>query len=190
MKTRWLDARITYDGSQLAAHWILRTTGIVGDAIVGFAGPCNVADAEMADLEDLGGPGIRGAEMLHFVMETFDDGDLERAVLRQRLVAAIVAERLRERMTEALALYREGDDLFVAKRKLSVSVATRSPVSTLLHMGLNVDPAGAPVRAVGLTELGVDPRDLGVAVLEAVAGEQESIHAARCKVRAKGEYPT
>lgn len=188
MNTRWLDARIAYDGSQLAAHWILRTAGIVGDAIVGFVGPCEVVDAEMADLEDLGGPGIRGAEMVHFVMETFDDGDLERAVLRQRLLTAIVAEQLRERLDPSAALRRRGDDLFVGGRKLSISVATRSTVSTLLHMALNVDPTGAPVRAVGLGELGVDPQDLGAAVLDAVAREQESIREARCKVRAKGEY--
>ena len=44
------DETIAYDGSQLRAHWILRATGLVGDAVVAFRGPCKVADREMADL--------------------------------------------------------------------------------------------------------------------------------------------
>ena len=85
MKTQWLDQTIAYDGSQLRAHWILRVAGLAGDAVVAFRGPCRVRLSEMADLEDLlEGPGIAGDDMLHFVAEVFDDGDLLRAVYRQR----------------------------------------------------------------------------------------------------------
>jgi hypothetical protein len=60
MRTHWIEDPTTYDGSQLRAHWVLSRTGIVGDAAVGFRGPCRVRDDEMADLADLDGPGIAG----------------------------------------------------------------------------------------------------------------------------------
>jgi len=186
MKTAWLEQRQDYDGSQLAAHWILRTTGIIGDAMVAFRGACAVTPAEMADLEDLlHGPGITGAEMVHFLWETFDDGDLERAVLRQRLLSAQALEVLR--IQTSVALRRSGDDLFADRRKLSISIATRSPVSTLIHFAVNVRNDGTPVPTASLADLGVDPRAFGEALLAAVQSEQESIVAARCQVRAKGD---
>ena len=37
LQTQWLDDSLTYDGSQLRAHWILRHTGLRGDALVGFS---------------------------------------------------------------------------------------------------------------------------------------------------------
>src|SRR5688500_15509042 len=116
METRWLAKRIAYDGAQLRPHWILRATGIAGDALVAFRGPCRVAPGEIADLEDLlHGPGIAGADMLHFLWETFDDGDLGRAVLRQRLLAARAREtlqRLSPRARRSARVTREGDDLW------------------------------------------------------------------------------
>lgn len=184
MIARWLDARLAYDGAQLRAHWILRHTGIVGDAIVAFRGACDVRDAEMADLEDLGGPGIRGEDMLHFLMERFDESSLEAAVLRQRLLAATAAELLRAR---GHAVTRDGDDLWFAGRKLSISIATRSPVSTLTHFALNVTTAGTPVPTAGLAELHVDPREYALGLLDAVLAEDRSIRTARAKVRGKGE---
>ena len=53
--THWIDRRIAYDGSQLSAHWILAETGLAGDALVAFRGPCRVERAEIADL---GLPGV------------------------------------------------------------------------------------------------------------------------------------
>lgn len=181
---RFVDATIAYDGSPLRAHWILRRFGIVGDAIVAFRGPCDVTDAEMADLEDLGGVGIRGADMLHFLLERFDECGLETAVLRQRLLAATVAEELARRERP---VRRDGDDLWWDDRKLSISIATRSAVSTLVHFALNVTNAGTPVPTAALTELGIEPREFAEGVLARVVAEQASMATARAKVRAKGE---
>ena len=86
----------------------------------------------------------------------------------------------------------EGDDLFVfiddraggTPRKLSVSVATRSARGTgLTHLGLNVDPTGAPVPAIGLAELGLDPRPLADDVLRRYAAEIAGVRHALTKVR-------
>ena len=54
MKTQWLDQTIAYDGSQLRAHWILRATGLVGDGVVAFRGPCR---------DDFGYASVRMREM-------------------------------------------------------------------------------------------------------------------------------
>lgn len=187
MNVRWLEDRIDYDGSQLRAHWILRTTGLVGNTMVAFRGACRVRDDEMADLQDLlSGPGIAGADMVHVLWETFDDGDLLRAVLRQRLLAALAREVLGEQAPRH-PLRRSGDDLYDGDRKLSISIATRSQVSSLIHFAVNVVTDGVPVPAVGLAELGVDPRAFGERLLAAAHREMESVAAARAQVRAKGE---
>src|SRR5262245_28632537 len=157
MKTRFLEQTLAYDGSQLRAHWILRTTGIVGDALVAWRGPCRVRSEEMADLADLDGPGIAGDDMLHFVMERFDDGDLERAVLRQRLLAALALELLRKE-APASELSRDGDDLYAGAGKLSISIATKTACSSLWHFAVNVSNRGTPVPTAALSDLGVDPR--------------------------------
>jgi hypothetical protein len=188
MHTRWLRHRLAYDGSQLRPHWILRATGLAGDALVAFRGPCHVAPAEIADLADRDGPGIAGADMVHFVWEAFDDGDLVRAVLRQRLLAGRARETL-QRLSprRAARLVRDGDDLWLGRRKLSISVATRSMVSSLIHFAVNVGRAGAPVPICGLDDLAVPAARFARELLARTAREEASIAAARAKVRAREE---
>jgi len=188
MKAHWIEEPTSYDGSQLRAHWIRRTTGVIGDAVVAFRGPCDVSAVEMADLVDLlDGPGIAGDDMVHFVCEVFDDGDLGRAVLRQRLQAGTALEVLRGMAPDA-NYRREGDDLYVDDRKLSISIATRSLVSTLIHFAVNVVTSGTPIPTAGLGELGVDPREFAERLLGAMEQEERSMTEARCQVRAKDEY--
>lgn len=187
MKHVWIDERLTYDGSQLRAHWILARCGIAGDAIVGFRGACRVSLAEMADLEDVDGPGIAADDMVHFVWEAFAAPDLLLAVHRQRLLAAQAAEVLRELAPDVI-VRRSGDDLWVGPGKLSISIATVSPVSSLVHFAVNATPGGAPVAIATLNELGVEPERFGRALLAAVASEQAAIAVARAKVRPKGEW--
>ncbi len=182
MHTLIAEQTIAYTGHQLRSHWILDTFGLQGDAIVAFTGPCHVALSEMVDLADVAaGEAIEAAQMLHLIAEHFDH-DLHRAVLRQRLLICIIAERLAagERVPD---LRRDGDDLYAAERKLSVSIATLSPVSTLIHVGLNIDPTGAPVPAVGLGEWQIDADWLAREVLEGYAAEMADVDLATCKVR-------
>jgi uncharacterized protein len=187
MLTHWCDDRIVYDGSQLRAHWLLARFGLVGDALVGFRGPCRVRDDEMADLADLDGPGIAGDDLVHFVWESFVAPDLLLAVHRQRLLSAQAAEVLRT-LAPTAALRRSGDDLWVGDGKLSISIATVTPVSSLIHFAVNATEGGAPVRTMSLAGLQVDPLAFARALLLRVAEEQQSIDVARAKVRAKGEW--
>ena len=187
MNTRWLAERIAYDGSQLRAHWIFAHTGLAGDALVAFRGPCAVARGEIADLADVDGPGIAGDDMVHFVWESFALPELLLAVHRQRLFAAQAAEVLRA-LAPAAALRRDGDDLFVGDGKLSISIASVSAVSSLIHFAVNATPGGAPVRTATLQQLGVEPRAFAEQLLARAAAEQQSIALARAKVRARGEW--
>jgi len=136
----------------------------------------------MVDLEDvLAEDHIYSEDMLHFIIEHFDM-DLEKTVTRQRLFIAVIKETLDARGIRGVT--REGDDLFRGQDKLSVSIATLSPVSSMIHTGLNISSHNTPVSTVSLQDLGIeDYLDFGTEVAEAYASEVASIKAARCKVR-------
>jgi len=182
METVFHPDELAYTGHQLRSHWIYETFGLQGDAIVAFRGPCRVALTEMVDREDvIAGEDIQAAEMLHLIAEHFDR-DLTRAVLRQRLLICMIAERL-QRAPAMPAPTRDGDDLYIDERKLSVSIATVSPVSTLIHVGINVDATGAPVAACGLGEWDIDADRLAEDLLASYSAEARDIYLATCKVR-------
>ena len=181
MQWRWLSQEIPYTGRELRSGWVADTTGIEGDALVAFVGPCEVPLEHMVDVEDIRrGVPIKAARMLHFLAEHFDT-DLARTVLRQRLLVCRAAEILNQ--ASAQHVRRNGDDLFVGERKLSVSIATASPVSTLIHLGLNIDPSGAPVPAIGLDELGVPVAEVAEQIMAAYVEEMQSCRTAHNKVR-------
>ncbi len=190
MNTAFLEGNLPYDGSALRAHWIQQTCGLIGNALVAWRGPCRVLDVEMADLEDLdAGPGIAGDDMVHFIWECFDDQGLVAAILRQRLFAS----RARDVIAQlggagSGALERDGDDLYLGDGKLSISVATCSGVSTLIHFALNAENGGAPVKTAALSDLKVDPKEFMEAMLEQTVEEEASIARARALVRPKGEF--
>lgn len=180
------DHPITYDGRQLAPHWIYRQFDLMGDAVVAFMGPCQVALSEMVDIEDVKAAApISSPLMLHVIAEFFSS-DLHTTVYRQRLLV-VTAKELLETLTDR-PVTRRGDDLYLPRAdgspgKLSVSIATASSVSTLIHTGLNIETAGTPVPTVGLAELGIDAYAFAAKLLQHYAAELEDIWQARCKVR-------
>ena len=181
---------ITYDGHQLAPHWIYRQFDLLGDAMVAFTGPCKVDLTEMVDIEDVKAQApIYSPKMLHFIAEFFHT-DLELAVYRQRLLI-INGKELLEEMTGQL-IKRHGDDLYALRRdgspgKLSVSIATASPTSTLIHTGFNIETEGTPVATSGLSQFGIEINSFATGLLHRYANEVQDIHLARCKVRAVTE---
>lgn len=181
------DERLLYDGSQLRAHWLLAKFGLAGDAMAAFRGPCAVATQEIADLADVDGPGIAADDMLHVIWESFSAPDLLLAVHRQRLLAAQAREVL-ARLAPQAVVRRDGDDLWVGAGKLSISIATVTPVSSLIHFAVNATNGGAPVRTAALADLAVEATAFADALLAMAATEQSTIAAARAKVRARGEW--
>ncbi|MCK4777646.1 MAG: DUF366 family protein [Actinomycetia bacterium] len=116
IKTLFYDKNsIDYDGSQLRSGWIKEELNISGNAAVSFRGKCNVKKEFMVDLEDLrNNETIFSNDMLHFLIK-IDERDLEKTVLRQRIVISIIKETI-EMLNENLRIRREGDDLFIFKK--------------------------------------------------------------------------
>ncbi len=182
MEKKYVDQWIDYDGSQLTSLWAMRKFALQGDSIVAFEGGCLVEGENLVDQVDfISGDLIRSEHMLHFLVEHFDP-DLPRTILRQRLLICQIREALAD-LAPGESLLRRGDDLFRGERKLSVSIATVSPVSGHIHAGLNVTSALAPVAAIGLEELGVDPLELACLVIDAYAAETVQMAVAKTKVR-------
>jgi uncharacterized protein len=171
----------TYTGTELRPHFLLTEMGIKGSAIGAFIGGCWVKTDSMVDWEDrMEGDYIQAKWMVHFIGEFFNM-PLTQGVVMQRLIMALLAESLNEQTNNRVI--RRGDDLFVEDRKLSVSIITASPVSCLLHVGINIDPTGAPVPAIGLQEMGIVPEQWIPKALERIAREWDEMDWACTKVR-------
>ena len=182
MKTKFIDDEIKYIGSQLAPHWIYKNFNLQGDAIVAFTGECKVDLSEMVDIEDvINNEPIYSKYMLSFITEQFGVS-LSEGVFRQRLLMCIIKELLEER---GIFVIRNGDDLMIDGKKLSVSIATKSITSVLIHTGLNIVSEDAPVKASGLTsELGItDIKAFAQEVMKKYSEELEDITLACTKVR-------
>lgn len=182
MKTKFIRDEIKYIGSQLEPHWIYKNFHIQGDSIVAFIGECKVDLTEMVDIEDvINNEPIYSKLMLSFISEQFGIGLVE-GVLRQRLLITIIKELLEEK---GVFVVRNGDDLMIDGRKLSVSIATKSITSILIHTGLNILSEEAPVKASGLkSELGIDNiEEFAIEIMKRYSEELDDIVLASSKVR-------
>jgi hypothetical protein len=182
LKTEFLDDNLKYEGWQLCPHWIYKNFKIQGDAIVAFVGECEVKLTEMVDIEDvINNEPIYSKSMLSFISEQFNIGLVE-GVFRQRLLICTIKEALEKR---GFKITRNGDDLFFDDKKLTVSIATKSATSVLIHTGINIISDGAPIKASGLTsELGLkDIEGFAQEVMRNYADEINDIILASTKVR-------
>lgn len=182
MKYELIEKEIKYEGWQLVPHWIYKNFKIQGDAIVGFIGECEVKLTEMVDIEDvINNEPIYSKNMLSFITEQFNV-ELVEGVFRQRLLICTIKEALERR---GIKVERSGDDLFVDGKKLTVSIATRSLTSILIHTGINIDSTGAPVKACGLeNDLQItDIKEFANEIMKNYSEELEDIVLASTKVR-------
>ena len=153
--------------------------------MVAFAGPCDVLPEKMVDLVDRNeGKKIRSEEMLHFIVEFFGK-DLVQTILLQRLLVSLAQQEIMFRTKNFLI--RSGNDLFDGESKLSVSIATASPVSTLIHFGINISSKNTPVKTRGLSDYGIDPQGFAKSMMETFKHEVETVETARSKVKAVTE---
>ena len=184
MEILFIDKEIKYTGEQLAPHWIYKNFNIMGNVIVAFIGECEVNLNHMVDIEDvINDEPIYSKKMLNIIEENFNCSLVE-MVYKQRLLVTITKELI-EKNYPNVNIIRNGDDLYVNKKKLSVSIATKSITSTLIHFGLNIDATEAPVKASDLTiDIGIkDIKRFALELLSEYKKETEDIILAASKVR-------
>lgn len=181
MIVQLLDGLQDYDGTQLCTAFVDRHAPGEGDALVLFEGAADVPVEHLVDLEDAeAGAIIVSERMAHLIVE-HRGLDLAGGVLAQRLLMRLAARWLEQRAGVQLDV--QGDDLFLHERKLSVSIATRSPRGVLIHTALNVTTDGTPVPTAGLRDLRVPAREFLREVGRLYADEWTSMVHAQGKVR-------
>ncbi len=155
MISRILPNKIKYDGSQIAPLWAY-SLGIKGDSIVVFHGPMDVAIENMKDIEDKeAGKTIKGDDLIHIIVERFDSpASMRQAYCMQRLLIVCIKDILEKHRIKTT---RDGDDLFIDDRKLTVSIASAGVSSEKIHCGINITTRGTPreVRTASLEESGI-----------------------------------
>jgi hypothetical protein len=188
LKALFIDKQFIYDGSQLRSLFAYLEHGVLGTSVVAWQGPCNIPFSHMVDGEDLLAMAkIEGNEMLHFIIEVFDRG-LFSGVVLQRLFASIVRDYLQKAASSLLqeqgkVLDRFGDDIFLDDHKLSISIATKSPVSVMIHFAMNITNEGTPVKTLSLQDLMLDPKNVANELMSILAKEYFEIVEATQKVR-------
>lgn len=181
MKTLFVKEKIKYTGKELRSHFAYDRFNLQGDSLLAFCGECEVTIQDLVDIADIkDNAPIYSENMLHFIAEFFD-GDLETAILKQRLLMAIIKDEISS--LSGAPLVREGDDIYEGKAKLSVSIATSSPVSFMIHAGVNISSENTPVKTKGLYDYGVDENEFAEIVLDSFVKEMAGARSARCKVR-------
>ena len=151
-----VDEIFEYDGSQINPSWAFQEFGIYGSSIVTWIGPVNITPDNLKDFADVGLE-IKSNYMVNFICEFFDQQPTNMRVsyLRQRLLVMIFREILTE---YGISTKREGDDIFVENRKLSISIASVSLSSAKIHFALNLEDKGTPddVETIGLFDIKVN----------------------------------
>ncbi len=182
LQTKFIEKEIPYTGAELRSHFIYDQFDILGDAAVAFIGSAKVDLNQMVDLEDVKQKKpIYSEKMVHFLIEHFEM-NLKQMVFCQRILIALMLEELLKRIKQ-FSLRRSGDDLFDDDAKLTVSIATATPVSSVIHTGINISSRNTPVLTKGLEDYSIDPKDFAETILQSYQREIESIQKAICKVR-------
>lgn len=182
LQTKFVEKEIPYTGAELRSHFIYDQFDILGDAAVAFIGSSKVDLNQMVDLEDVKQKKpIYSEKMVHFLIEHFET-NLKQMVFCQRMLITSMLEELVKR-TKKISLRRHGDDLFDDDAKLTVSIATVTPVSSVIHTGINISSRNTPVLTKGLQDYSIDSKDFAETILQSYRKEIESIQKAVCKVK-------
>ncbi len=155
-----VDEIFEYDGSQINPSWAFQEFGIYGSSVITWIGPVNITLDNLKDFADVGLE-IKSNYMVNFICEFFDQQppNMRIAYLRQRLLVMIFREILTE---YGIQTKREGDDIFVEDRKLSISIASISLSSAKIHFAINLEDKGTPddVDTIGLFDIKVGDRQI------------------------------
>lgn len=180
MKYKFIEQQTNYDGSELRPLYAYVNHKVHGDSMISFVGSCDVNIEHMVDAEDfVVDAKIKSDKMLHFIIEIFNQ-NLTTAVSLQRLLVAMAQNLLLEK---GHMLKRDGDDLYLGEKKLSVSIASCSAVSSMIHFGLNIENTGTPVPTCALKDFSIDPVWFSNELMKIFSHEYISIIEATQKVK-------
>jgi len=171
-----------YDGSQLHHAFAYEKAQVLGPTITIFRGAASVKE-HLVDLEDsLANDFIQSADMWHFIIE-IPEATITEVVTLQRLFICQCIEFLQQ-INPDVIYERNGDDIIVNGKKLSVSIATLSRFSGLIHVGINVTVGDqCPVAAIGLSDFAASTSSMfGCAMAEKFIAEYNDIKDATYKV--------
>ena len=192
MKTKLVKKNFAYTGDQLKPHFAYESYGLLGNSIVAWQGACDIPFKNMVDWEDvLAKSPIRGGRMLHFIVEVFNQS-LFSAVSLQRILAAIIKDELERRalangtLKNRARLIRSGDDVFFGEKKISISIASISPVSTQIHFAVNINNKNTPVATASLEDFKINVDVFAKSILKSFSTEFQSIEMATQKVKPLG----
>ncbi|KPL00057.1 MAG: hypothetical protein AMJ90_08915 [candidate division Zixibacteria bacterium SM23_73_2] len=164
MRSLYIKEKIKFTGEQLVPFWTFERFDLLGDSIVVFIGPCELQERYVIGIDHWKKKTeIKSESMLHFLVEHFDL-DLEKAILRQKILVNILKDKLNHRLGGDV-FQRWGDDIYDEDYKLTISTAARTDVSTKIHLGINITAKNAPVKAKGLSDYGIDPDDIAQVVM-------------------------
>ena len=185
MKTSFLKNQFKYTGKELHSHFLYEM-GVQGSGIISWIGPCEVKIDSMVDMEDrVNNDHIFSESMLHFMGEFFHK-DIFYGIFVQRIIGEHVRSILKEMCGKEFI--RNGDDLYLKEqgasdKKLNVSIATVSNLSSLVHFAVNISSNNTPVKTIGLKDLNIDPELFSTEVLDSIKQELVSIEKASVKVK-------
>ena len=180
MKTLFLKESFKYTGKELSSHFLYEH-GVKGSGVLSWIGPCDVKIESMIDMEDrLNKDYIFSESMVHFIGEFFHK-DIFYGIFVQRLFAEYSRSILKSMSGKEFV--RKGDDLYLDDKKLNVSIATVSSISSLVHFAVNVSSKNTPVKTIGLKDLDVNSNDFSKKLLKHMEYELVSIEEASFKVK-------
>lgn len=185
MKNLFIENEFMYDGTQLRPLYAYEKHGIQGHSIISWIGGCDIPFEHMVDYEDkLEKSEIRGKKMLHFIIEVFDF-KLISAVFMQRLFSSIVKDVIEKKSSQDLV--RKGDDLFWqingVKRKLTISIASVSAVSSMVHFAININNENTPVETCSLDDLKIEAKSISLQIMKEFVDEYLDVVVATQKVK-------
>jgi len=181
MKTRFIKEELTFTGEQLHSLFAYDNYNILGDSIIAFIGACDISLKETVDLETQKARKYSYVpKMLHFLCEHFEV-DVEKAILRSYLLLDIAKDILNEKLGTN-QIKRVFNELYDGESRVAISMATSSPVSSLIYVGVHIVPP-TDIPAKGLEDYQIDPLEFGNLVLERYAKDAERINQMRYRTR-------
>jgi hypothetical protein len=158
---QFVEENMCYDGTQIRPLWALDKLKIKGSSIISWIGPMEIDPLKIIDVEDTEIE-IKSDKMIHFIVEHFDcqPTNIKLCYHRQRILVMILKDLISKWGIQST---RNGDDLFLDGGKLTVSIASISPTSMKIHLGVNITSQGTPkdVKTKGILEIeGINEKNI------------------------------